>query len=525
MSRALSVFRRLIRLRKMSTPPPSVSEATTTTTIDNSEFNPVTEGSATILFPKAEDVFYNPIQQFNRDLSTLSIRAWSEIYGEQLIKKRKHDQDEPDNQRPYISILEALSATGLRAVRYAKEIPRVQRVVANDFLAEAVKSIERNAKYNGVENIVVPNKGDANAYMHQSKADGKLFNVIDLDPYGTASPFIDAAIQSVSNDGLLLVTCTDLAVLAGGGYPEKCFALYGGSPLINHDAAHEAALRLVLGMISNSAAKYKKTIEPLMCLSIDFYVRLFIRVKTSPAEVKELGSKMSTQYMCSGCGAIQDQPLGKVTVRENGTKKFGLAQAPQNLGPLCSYCGFVNHVAGPMYNGKLHNKDFISKVLELNKDASDEIYKTRKRIEGMLTLAQNELDDAQFYFKPERVSSIIKCQVPPLKVLIAGLGNLGYDASLTHAIPSAIKTNAPWGEIWGLLKEYVKQRCPEHKMDKLSETTAGYRILTNENVKCEKEVSFELNEMSAKVEKLRKLKITRYQENPQKNWGPKAKPQ
>jgi len=32
------------------------------------DYNTITEGAATILFPKANDVFYNPIQHFNRDM-------------------------------------------------------------------------------------------------------------------------------------------------------------------------------------------------------------------------------------------------------------------------------------------------------------------------------------------------------------------------------------------------------------------------------------------------------------------------
>ncbi|CAO3645385.1 unnamed protein product [Cunninghamella echinulata] len=42
--------------------------ATTTTTmseIDISLYNTVTEGKATILFPKSNEVFYNPVQEFN----------------------------------------------------------------------------------------------------------------------------------------------------------------------------------------------------------------------------------------------------------------------------------------------------------------------------------------------------------------------------------------------------------------------------------------------------------------------------
>ena len=50
-----------------------------------------------------------------------------------------------------IRILEALSATGLRACRYWKEIPELGTVVANDFSADAVTAalgLERGEESN-----------------------------------------------------------------------------------------------------------------------------------------------------------------------------------------------------------------------------------------------------------------------------------------------------------------------------------------------------------------------------------------
>lgn len=44
---------------------------------------------------------------------------------------------------------------------------------------------------------------------------GGKYDVIDLDPYGSAAPFLDAAVQSVADGGLLCITCTDMAVLSG----------------------------------------------------------------------------------------------------------------------------------------------------------------------------------------------------------------------------------------------------------------------------------------------------------------------
>lgn len=60
--------------------------STTSNEIDASLYTPVTEGKATILFPKGNEVFYNPVQEFNRDMSIAAIRTWSEIY---LAEKRE----------------------------------------------------------------------------------------------------------------------------------------------------------------------------------------------------------------------------------------------------------------------------------------------------------------------------------------------------------------------------------------------------------------------------------------------------
>jgi len=64
-------------------------------------------------------------------------------------------------------------------------------------------------------------RGWRSALMYNHRAEGSRVDVVDLDPYGTAAPFIDAAVQSVNDAGLLCVTCTDLSVLANTNYPDK----------------------------------------------------------------------------------------------------------------------------------------------------------------------------------------------------------------------------------------------------------------------------------------------------------------
>lgn len=142
----------------------------------------------------------------------------------------------------------------------------------------------------GCRGRVKINEGDACAFMYNHRSavgPSARVDVVDLDPYGTAAPFLDAAIGCISDGGLLAITCTDLAVLAGQQYPEKCYSNYGGTN-VHAEYTHEAALRLVMHSLASVAARYGRYITPLLSFSIDFYVRLFVRIDTRPEQVKYL---------------------------------------------------------------------------------------------------------------------------------------------------------------------------------------------------------------------------------------------
>ena len=123
---------------------------------------------------------------------------------------------------------------------------------------------------------------DAIDLMNQFRRDKTFFDVVDLDPYGTAIPFLEGSITSLANNGLLCVTFTDMAVLCAR-QPHVCFYKYGAAPL-GKPYCHEQALRMVLYTINSMANKHGKRVEPLISLTVDFYVRLFMRVKTAPQE-------------------------------------------------------------------------------------------------------------------------------------------------------------------------------------------------------------------------------------------------
>lgn len=594
----------MFRLRRLLST--MTSQGKQVTSIPNgiveADYDLLKEGSATILFPK-NNVFYNPVQQYNRDLSSLAIRAYTDILQKEHHANKRNKQpitgakiphsDEKKHRKvldenkavattttngevkesttteetkteetttttaPFVHLLEALSASGLRAIRYSKEIPLLQHIVANDLSNHAVKSIQLNCDYNKTHNV---KPQEANAITHMATTPS-AYHVIDLDPYGTVAPFIDSAINSAKNGALLLITCTDLGVLAGNGYPEKCFSLYGGVNVWG-DATHESALRLVHGMIARTAAKYGVSIEPMLSLSIDFYVRVFVRVWHKPIQVKQLMAANEIVVKCSGCYSTINQQMGKMSPpNEKGARKYGLAKISRGVSDNCQFCGYTNHLCGPMWGGHLHNKDFIKSILKLvnEEEKKDEsVYGTLKRVRGMLTMALNELGDStasesdirdsQFYFATTTISRVLKIPAPSLEDYSAALGNLGYDASLVHEAANSIKTNAPWNVIWYIGIQFANRAKVD--VSRLSTSTAGYKILTNESIinsvdikdaiknakkLTDEQVSelneekihewlFSANDVSAKIQKLRRIKITRYQENPTKNWGPKARP-
>lgn len=99
---------------------------------------------------------------------------------EKLKKKCKKDasgnaavgktNETSDNDKQYVAgtkyehglrILEALSATGLRSIRYAKEIAGVKEIIANDLSKQAVEAIKENIKHNQVEHLIEPSHADA----------------------------------------------------------------------------------------------------------------------------------------------------------------------------------------------------------------------------------------------------------------------------------------------------------------------------------------------------------------------------
>jgi tRNA (guanine26-N2/guanine27-N2)-dimethyltransferase len=256
-------------------------------------------------------------------------------------------------------------------------------------------------------------------------------------------------------------------------------------------------------------------IEPLLSLSIDYYLRVFVRVRKAPNDVKLLAGKTMLVYSCdNGCGAWTTQYLArnKVTKNKKGDPfyKHGFAAGP-SADEHCRHCGTKTHIVGPMYGGPLHNVGFVERVLAQLNEVDRKTYPTMDRIEGMLRTAleeitfgvkpkdekatQNldplipkadpaEIDHHPFFFIPSSVSRVVHCSAPPTAALRGALRHAGFRVTMSHCKPGSIKTDASWTDIWHIMTEWIRQKAP--LKNPLKENTAGRAIMSKPTTTAEK---------------------------------------
>ncbi|XP_039490274.1 probable tRNA (guanine(26)-N(2))-dimethyltransferase [Drosophila santomea] len=483
------------------------------------------------------NVFYNPVQEFNRDLSIAVLNVYRQRLtkecSEKALKKQRKKVKEQEDEKPTpvpedhpvyeagtryedgLRILEALAATGLRSIRYAQEIAGVRQIVANDLSRQAVASINTNIRHNKVEELIEPSHSDAMTLMYLSTHPEKRFDAVDLDPYGCPNRFLDGAMQCLVDGGLLLVTATDMAVLAGNA-PEACYVKYGSVPL-RMKCCHEMALRILLHCIESHANRYGKYIEPLLSISADFYIRIFVRVYVGQAQCKLSMSKQSWIYQCTGCETFTLQPLGitkpNPTAGNPQQLKFGIPTGPA-VNSQCEHCGHRHHLGGPIWSAPIHNPEFVQDLLKAVQESNLQSLGTQRRIVGVLSMVQEELQDVPLYYTPDKLCCVLKLEIVPMLKFRSAILHAGYRVSYSHASKNSLKTNAPPAVLWDILRSWSK-RHPVNP-ERMIPGTSLAAILSKE---CTAEYEFDELHPEANP-KSRKSALSRFQENPTPHWGP-----
>ncbi len=363
-------------------------------------------------------VFYNPRMRLNRDLSVLFLSAYLE----------KHSIE---------SMCEPLTGSGVRTLRYLNECPGDFHAKMFDANPLAVETARRN-----VENL---NLGDRADVMHGdakllllTESRGKRFDFVDVDPFGTPAPYLNAAIQSLSpKGGLLAVTATDMPVLCGV-YPKIALRRYGGFST-RAPFTHEIAVRLLNGLVYSMAGLNDCSMEPLAVLSTDHYIRTWVRIEANRTEANRQTSQLGTIHYCLGCMHTESLPVMRTFKTESFEHKIENCKGPVK-------------VAGPLWNGPLFSDEFLSDVLRMFEKEDQDIYHRRvpETIEKMIE--ESEYTDYPF-IDIHALCDLHGLAPPKNRDVMEHLRNRGFNAVRTHFKSTAIRTTASVKEMTSSISE------------------------------------------------------------------------
>jgi tRNA (guanine26-N2/guanine27-N2)-dimethyltransferase len=332
-------------------------------------------------------VFYNRQMSFNRDVSVM-------FFSSDQVTAR--------------TAIDAMSATGVRALRIAKEARPDIHFDICDRDQVAAEFITENIALNGLENCTAINN-DLRCQLAR-----EYYDYVDLDPFGTPVEFIPAALQALKRNGILAITATDTAPLAGA-QSKKCVRRYGAMPC-RGEFCHEAGLRILIGYVAREAAKLDKGTVPLLCFYADHYMRLYLRMPQSAyhadAALEQIGH---LQY---------DR-----TTHERTTSKE--ARTAKDC--------------GPMWLGPLADKEFLSSMKMPDTLAEPE------RCTKYMELWKEELD-IPYYYENNELSSLAKLSPPRREVLLEKMRGIGA-ASRTHFSPTGFKSDRSFNEILAAYRE------------------------------------------------------------------------
>lgn len=340
----------------------------------------ITEGLAKLKISNVEKiskemgVFYNPAMSLNRDISVLLLNS---------INKNN------------MQIADPLAATGVRSIRFLKESNKnkIKKIYINDNDKDAYKSIKYNLSLNKIQykgnNKTRLSNEDAGLFLLKSTG----FDYIDIDPFGSPNPFLDAACKRLARGGIIAVTATDTSALCGT-FPKACIRKYWAIP--KKDAMmHETGLRILIRKIQLVAAQYGKALIPVFSYAKEHYMRVFLRNEKGKSKVDEM-------------------------LRQHN---------------------FFNN-AGPMWLGNLWDKNLSSNMYY--KMSKNKLFNKNKELLKFLSIIKGEskINAVGFYDLHDMKKEFI----------INKIKKMGYKASETHFKGEGIRSNIQLDKMVKILK-------------------------------------------------------------------------
>lgn len=267
----------------------------------------------------------------------------------------------------------------------------VKEIVCNDANPKAVEYAKQN--FSGkVQN------SDANVFLHTNSA----FDYIDLDPFGSPNPFLDSACQALSLGGVLALTATDTAALAGSAV-QACKRKYWAMPL-NNEFKHETGIRILIRKAQLIAAQYEKSLIPIYCHLGTHYVRVFLREE---GKVRDVFKQHCYVHYCFRC-----------------LKRFANSS---NAPDRC--CNAPMSIAGPLWIGKLWDERLANDIAAMASDIDESIMKLTQQI-----AEESAIGLIGFYTLP-KIASKYKLAVPKMDAVLSKI-----NGSRSHFAKQSVRT-------------------------------------------------------------------------------------
>lgn len=299
-------------------------------------------------------------------------------------------------------VLDGLAATGALGLRIAAEQMPGINVHLVDKNPQAVALIEMNILRNELLNAQV-SRGDLNAHLAVF-----TYKLVELDPFGSPVPFLDAAILSLRGGAALGVTATDTAVLCGAK-PEAAARRYLAR--VRHtDAYPEIGVRVLLGYLARTAGKFDRAIEPVLAFAAEHFVKVYVRIA--------VGARR-TDAALSHLGWVRFDP-------EKGAHTTS-AESPGPDG------------IGPLWLGPLADDGILAR---LRPGTS-----TGYAASLLLDRLRGEAGLPPFFGENNAMARRAGVDPPPLDAVLEALRTRGHRAVRTHFRENAFKTDAPWEDV------------------------------------------------------------------------------
>lgn len=379
----------------------------------------IEEGLVKIQVPDYEKVsseapvFYNPVMEFNRDISVVVIN--------QYRKQLDHD----------IIICDAFGGTGIRGARYSKEINGVEKVIVGDVNPLAVRQAKDNMQLNNISNVEV-HKNDANILLQSNKG---LFDVVDIDPFGTPAMFLQSTAANIRPGGLICISATDTSALCGT-YHDPCIRKYGSEPQ-KTEYCHENGIRILIAATARNLAVNQKYMHVLFSHSTEHYMRVYAIVQRGGKKTNESLDNIGFIAHCPQC--------------LNREIYYGYAPS---VSDECSCCGSKLDIAGPLWLGPIWDKDFISSMIET---AEDLTLNKKSEITDLFYKCYDEADGPVTFYDIHKLCKKLKISAPKINDVMDEIKSRGYFISRTHFKLTGMRTDIPIEELNDIIKD-IKEK-------------------------------------------------------------------